>query len=122
MEVKYENGRVHFDLDEILAMLTIDEKMAVADTLACQNDVIKFVTQQILDGWTELGSHGIKCQAASEPSLGLDWATREVAKRAGEVAKREIKSLSRELLNVRTEHAATIEQLYFAQDQLRSYR
>jgi hypothetical protein len=50
---------------------------------------------------------GRNCVADSEPRNGLDWACREVAKRAGEVAADEIKRLE-SALKYREEENATL--------------
>jgi hypothetical protein len=66
--------------------------------LACQGDVVKYVTQQILDGQTENNWYSGRSIGASATAwTGLDWACREVAKRSGEVAKAEIEALERAL-------------------------
>ena len=54
----------------------------------------RYVVQQILDGWTEMrSSNGRLCSAIADPQSGLDWAVREVARRAGDVAAEEIARL-----------------------------
>lgn len=57
MKVKLEGGELHIDLYEALRYLSVEEKRQVADTLACQDDVIELVAQQIITGWTEFDSH-----------------------------------------------------------------
>lgn len=60
--------------------------------------VIKYVTDQILDGWTEQSSHGyIDCTAQSNPSSAINVARREIAKRSSEIAKKEIEALENAL-------------------------
>jgi hypothetical protein len=69
------------------------------ERLGCESAVIKAVTEQILDGWTEDGWHGPTGVASPEPQpcSGLDWARREVARRAGDAAAKEIKRLENAL-------------------------
>lgn len=94
MKVKYEKGELRFNFWEVVAELTDAEKLELAEVVACDDSVIKFVAQQILDGWTENGSFGGKfCTAHADPGHGLDWACRQVALRAEEVARKEIERL-----------------------------
>ena len=82
-----------FDVDiyELIEDMPDDGLLTLADAIAVRDDVIKYVTQQILDGWTDLESRaGMACTAEAEPKRGLDWAVREVAKRSGEVAANEV--------------------------------
>ena len=68
------------------------------ETVSCNDKVIKHVTDQILDRWTEnCYSGGAACTADADAKWGLDKAWREVAKRSGEVAKREIERLEEAL-------------------------
>lgn len=94
MKTTYSNGHFNLHLSALLDTLDDEAKRWAIEHLACENAVIKAVTEQILDGWTEDCSHGAKhCLAEAEPRWGLDWATRAVAKRAGEVAVKEIERL-----------------------------
>lgn len=63
-------------------------------SLACEDDIIEDVTDQIIKGWTEEGSHGYKHSGDADPSTALDKAVRAVALGAGEVAVREIRQLA----------------------------
>jgi stage III sporulation protein SpoIIIAA len=84
------------DIYELISDMPEDFLRTLADAVAVQDCVVRYVAQQILDGWTELNSsNGRYCVAISEPQTGLDWAVREVARRAGEVAAEEIKRLER---------------------------
>ena len=101
MNVTYESGRLSVNLIDLLDRLTIDEKREVADALACQDDVIDFVSQQLIDKWTEMGSHGpVCCTAEAEPRKGLDRAWRAIAKASGDIAKREIERLEAALVSM----------------------
>ena len=68
------------------------------ETLSCDDQIIKHVTDQILDGWTENYCSGGSCFIASHsPTTGLDYARREISKRSGELAKKEIEKLEKAL-------------------------
>lgn len=94
MQITLELGVLKIGLSQALECLNTDEKRSVADALACEDDIIKDVVAQLINGWTEAGSHGVKlCHGYAEPNTGLDWAWREIAKRSGEIAAKEIKRL-----------------------------
>jgi len=100
MRVEITGSNLVIDFWSLLGNLSDEDKHKAADTFSCDGEIIRYVTQQILDGWTEQGSHGgILCTAVPEPAPhnGLDWAMREIAKRAGEVAEKEIKRLEEAL-------------------------
>lgn len=101
MKLEYKDGKLCFDFYAAVSELPEAEKLQLADTLACDGEVVKFVTQQILDGWTEHGSYSSKFAVAiAEPAGGLDWACRQVALRSGEVAKKEIERLQNALASL----------------------
>ena len=94
MKIKYEEGQLRLNLHDLLAYVQSDQKMELIESLACDDDIITFVAQQILDKYTDSGySGGAYVVACAEPLRGLDWAWREVARRSGDVAQREISRL-----------------------------
>jgi hypothetical protein len=94
MNVKYKEGKIQFDLHDLLQYVDKETKLEMIESLSCDDTIIKHVTEQIINKWTEnCYSGGSNCTASSEVHLGLDWAWREVAKRSGDVAKREIERL-----------------------------
>ena len=99
MKVIYnENGEIAINLMALLECIDGEQKIHLAESLACDGEIIKYVAQQIIDKWTENGSYGYtSCTAGHNPMLGLDWAWREVAKASDEVAKREIEKLEKAL-------------------------
>jgi len=54
--------------------------------------VIQAVVDQIVDGWTELGSHGFRSNCM-EPANALDKIRRRLAEASSEIAKDEIETL-----------------------------
>jgi len=98
--MKFKDGKIEIDMMELMKGMIDSQKEQIIESLACDCDVIKFVTQQIIDGFTENGFFGSSlCTASHAPTYGLDWAKREVAKASGEVAKREIEALEKALKN-----------------------
>ena len=119
MKAKLDGRYIKLDLYELAEELTSEERLLLCDSLALQNDVIAYVTQQIVDGATDAGSwSGRACITAAEPKpeRGLDWACREVALKAGGVQAEEIRRLQ-QALKAREEEVKGLrernEQLYF---------
>lgn len=101
------------DLEDVLRNFTAEEKRTLADSLACFDDVIKDVADQIVKGWTDTTSHGLLCCTAGEnPSTGLDYAMRLVAKNSGDVAKKEIERMEDALRRANAEIRDLYEQLH----------
>lgn len=110
--MRYKDGKIEHDLHELLEGCSEDTKMEMIESMACDADIIKHVTAQILDRWTEnccAGSSYVTAQV--EARTGLDWAWREVARRAGEVAASEIKRLEDALAHKTQEHMNALEEL-----------
>lgn len=104
MRAEIVDSKLQIDVVDLFEHLDSDTLMSIADHVAITDQVIEFVTQQILDGWTEMDSHGGKLANASpSPCTGLDKAVREVAKRSSEVAKIEIERLETALKMERNE-------------------
>ncbi len=97
MKTTIEQGEIRISIAELLESVDDDGKRAIADSLACEDGIIKDVADQILSGWTEAGSHGFNDDDSADPHYSLAKARREVALRAGEVAASQIKSLCRKL-------------------------
>ena len=94
MRTNISGTKLEIDLYDLVEELDSATLLSLADAVAVQDDVIKYVVQQILDGWTDLDSRGgLLCAAGPLPTRGLDWAIREIAKRSGEVAAKEVKRL-----------------------------
>ena len=98
MNIKYKDGNLQLDLHDLLDNVREEDLSEFLESVSCNDKVIKHVTDQILGKWTENGySGGAACTADAAPVWGLDKAWREVAKRSGEVAKREIERLEEAL-------------------------
>lgn len=89
-----DKRQIVIELSWLLSALNEEQKRELVDSLACEDAIIADVSAQLLDGWTERGSHGAKsCSADVEPTTPLDKARRELASRCGEIASREIEAL-----------------------------
>ena len=98
MNINYKEGKLQIDLHDLLDNVKEGDLDEFLESVSCNDKVIKHVTDQILDKWTEnCYSGGSACIADADPRWGLDRAWREVAKRSGEVAKREIERLEEAL-------------------------
>jgi hypothetical protein len=102
MTVKYENGMIEFDLLDVLSSVSDETRVAMFERLSCDEVVIRHVAAQVIDKWTENGLSGWSlADAEHDPERGLDWAWREVARRSGDVARREIERLEETVKNQR---------------------
>jgi hypothetical protein len=73
MKVTYEKGELRVDLHDLLSSVDAQTKIEMVESLACDDDIITHVTNQILDGWTESGYHGgILCTASANPRIGFE--------------------------------------------------
>ena len=92
MKVEYLDGKICVDIGAILDALTLEEKQEIIEALACQDDIIKHVADQIIEGYTERSFHG--CTGGGEDfSTPLDNARYQVAMRSGESARYVIERL-----------------------------
>ena len=111
MKAKIIGTKIEFDLYELIEDMDADARLQLADAVAVRDDVIMYVVQQILDGVTDHDSWaGTNCVANGKPYHGMDWACREVSKRAGEVAVKEIVRLEKALI-VKEEEAEHLRKL-----------
>lgn len=96
-ELEIKDSKVQIDILDILDSLDANAKDELIQHLACENDVIKQVSEQLIYGYTEGGWHGVSGCDAADLSEPYDKYRREVAKMAGETAKSEIESLERDI-------------------------
>lgn len=96
MKVKINEGKIVIDPYDLLQELKGEDKIRLIDDLSCQNEVIKHVSDQIIHGCTERGSHG-SMGSATIPSTPLDKAVREVSENSSDIAKKEISRLTRRM-------------------------
>jgi len=90
MNVKVDGRNLKIDIWDLLSHLPEEGKLDLADTLGCMDQVIKNVAAQIIDGYTEAGSHGATGDPLSSWPSQLDAARKYVAENSSETAKQEI--------------------------------
>ena len=99
MRVTLEGNMLQVNVVDLFEGLSADNLAEIADSLAVTDQVIDQVVKQILEGWTDLGSHAGKSHhAPAVPYAGLDKAIRDVASKSSFVAKAEIVRLEEALL------------------------
>lgn len=92
-----EKGELIIDIWDVIERLSKEDKLRLVETLSCNDELIKHVADQLIDGFTEnvyCGSGGV---AKAEPFTQLDIQRRRIALNAGEVAKKEIEDMQRAL-------------------------
>lgn len=108
MNVKYDNGELRFDFHELLRYVDPARKQELVESLACDDDIIKHVADQIISRWTESCFSGSSfVTAPADGGTPLDKAWRAVAKASGDVAKREIERLEDAVRRERAQHEDT---------------
>ena len=85
------------DPNELIELINDDDKVDFMQSLACDDIIIKHVTDQLIFGCTEGGYHGSKGCNEAEPSTPLDIAKRVIAKSYSTFVSDEITSLENEL-------------------------
>ena len=105
MNVNFEKSTFEINFYDLFTKLDNETKNKLLEHFSCDSYIYNYVAQQILDKWTDNGYSGTSFISPSpDPQQhGLDWAWREVAKRSGDVAKREITRLEDELKRVKKE-------------------
>ena len=98
--------------NELIELMEEGDKVDFMQSLSCHDSVIKHVADQITTGMTDGGYSGSETITQSKPSTPLQSARREVAKLSGDVAKKEIERLERELERM-TEQRDEFQDKYF---------
>ena len=111
--MKLEKGQLVVDLHEYFdGLLAGPHREEVLESLACHDEVLKYVTDQLLNRWTENGWHGATTGAApAECFTPLDKARRRLAEGADDFRGIYCKELVKELNEVREELRKTTEEL-----------
>lgn len=102
MKTRIQKSALVIDINDLLRHISDEDKTELFQHIACDDQVIRDVTAQLLDGWTEAGWHGAKSYEAHADTVNvivpaINAGRREIAKRSGEVAKAEIEALEKTL-------------------------
>lgn len=111
--MKLEKGQLVVDLHEYFdGLLSGPDREEALESLACHPEVLKHVTAQLLDRWTENGWHGATTGAApAECFTPLDKARRRLAEGANDFRGTYCKELVKELDKLKEELRKTTEEL-----------
>ena len=98
---------LHVNLTEILGQLSRDDLLKLVDSLAIRDDILDYVAQQLLEGWTEQSSHAATAYDLSDPHLPpLSKWRKLIAESASAQAKETIQNLVFGLRNSHGREAA----------------
>lgn len=125
MKVTITKEGLCIDIGKLLDSIAPEDKSELFKHIACDSQVIKDVVDQILDGWTLDGWHGrMLLEASEDPKKweGIDRARRDIAKRSGEVAKKEIERLETALASEKKRNQELENQLYALRNGASTYQ
>lgn len=101
MTAKFQDGKLQLDFHDFLSSVPDEQKVELIESLSCDEAILKHVTAQLLDGFTENTYCGSYTSLSSaEPHTTLDKARREIALRASEQAEKTIKALSQRVADL----------------------
>lgn len=97
-EVTLDGWKLSLNLYDLIGSMTGEDRAKVIDALACSDEVINEVANQIIDGWTTEGSHAASgCGGNPDATYGLDGARMRIAKASSEIAAKEIAALAEQI-------------------------
>lgn len=96
--MNYRDGSIVLDLhEEVLGPIMRGPNCAAAlESIACHDDVIRHVMDQVMDGMTENGCKGWE-DVKEDPQSAISKARRRIVEGADKVARDEVARLAREL-------------------------
>lgn len=112
MEVTIVDGHLKINFADLVEHLSEDAKIDLIEHLSCDETVIKNVVAQLLQGWTELGSHGPRSYGKGRPFYGMEVGRARIAAGASEVAAKDISELRRTLVLEEEAHEKTRRDFY----------
>ena len=92
MKATLDKDNILINIFDLLKTMEGTNKIELIDALACEDEVIKYVADQIIYGSTELGSHGSEYFGGDTLSP-LQEAKRAISISANDIANREIRGL-----------------------------
>ena len=87
-----KEGKIEIDAQDIFDNIPEYSIPELIENLSCSDQVIKYVMDQVLEGWTENGYSGGTCISLS-PSTEINIARDKISKGADKVAKDRILEL-----------------------------
>lgn len=94
MKIAIEAGHIKINLQDLIEAASTEERATIIDHLACHDEIIDEVMNQVIDGWTTMGGHAGTGYGGNVDAVhGLDGARMRIAKASGEIAAREIERL-----------------------------
>jgi len=113
-----KKGEICVDASDLIDSLDDDGRIDIISILACHDQIIESVAQQIVEGWDECGNHGYTTYSPT-PSIALDKAKRYLAESASEVAKEEIARLERMATEANRKAREADDKRFEAEDKMR---
>jgi hypothetical protein len=120
MKIEYSNGIASFNLVDMIECLSKERLDEIVDVLACSDKIVEEVANQIIGGYTSLGSHGGRGGFYPEPWTPLDKAAREIAKASGDIARKQIEGLERALASEKESCHEWVRKYHELSDRVRS--
>lgn len=97
-----EGSTLKINLYDLIRDMQDEDRAQIIDALSCTEELINEVVNQVLDGWTSMGSHAGKGFGGDpDATRGIDGARMRIAKASSEVAAEEIESLKRQIIRER---------------------
>ncbi len=117
MNIKYDKGNLVIDLHHLLQRVDKDSRIEMIESLSCDEEIIRHVADQIINGFTEnCFSGGQDSIAHAEPRSALDRARRDIAKKSGDIAKLEIEKLEKSIKYRQEEYDKLLDDYYSKHD------
>jgi hypothetical protein len=117
MKATIEKGYLKIDAADLIDHLDDAGRAKIIELLSCHDTIIENVAAQIVDGWTEAGSHGGRCFGPL-PHTPLDKARRRLAESASEVAKEDIKRLAQQVVDTEKRLSDVRDKFYKAENRI----
>lgn len=96
--MEFKDGKIVLDVYDLISQLPSETRGQIIDLLACQEEVIDEVMNQVIDGYTSKNSHGPRHFGGDpEETRGIDGARMRIAKASSEIAAKEIEALARKI-------------------------
>ena len=96
-----DKGRIEISVCDMLKSMSPENKRSIIDSLACDESILDDVCAQLIEGWTEAGSHGSKGAVSAFPSCAINKARRKIAASASVIASQEIADLRTALIHAK---------------------